>query len=71
MMILAASVGWYGSQNTYLLLFAQILDEGPHGIIPPNLPPPEQQAEFAFSNPTYNNIPHQIKLYYLNLENLT
>ncbi|MCE2055254.1 hypothetical protein HAX54_042281, partial [Datura stramonium] len=47
MMTLAASIGWYGSQNTYLLLSSHILDEGPHGIIPPNLPPPEQQAVFV------------------------
>lgn len=47
----AASVGWYVSQNTYLLLSSHILDDGPHGIMPPNRPPPEQQAEFALSNP--------------------
>lgn len=51
MITLAASVRWYGSQNTYLLLSSHILDEGPHEIMPPNLPPPEQQAEFALSNP--------------------
>ena len=48
---LEASVGWYGSQNTYFDLFGQNFDRGLHGTNPPNLPDMKQQAEFAFSKP--------------------
>lgn len=37
-MALAASVGWYGSQNTYFDLSAHTLEFGPQGISPPYLP---------------------------------
>ena len=49
---LAASPGWYASQNTCLYLSEHKLDVGPHGIIPANWPPLiPQQALLAVVNP--------------------
>lgn len=50
-MILAASLGWYGSQNTYFERSSHIEDVGPHGMIPWNWPPLPQQALLADLNP--------------------
>jgi len=50
--MLAASLGWYGSQNTCLYLSLHILEVGPHGIIPANCPPFPQHALLDVVNPT-------------------
>ena len=51
----AASLGWYGSQNTYLERSSQREDVGPHGMIPANWPPLPQQALLADLNPAMHN----------------
>lgn len=51
MIAFAASVGCQGSQKTYLDLFLQMLEVGPHGIKPPKRPAMEQQDVHAFSKP--------------------
>lgn len=51
MMMLAASDGWYGSQNTYLERSIHTLEDGPHGISPPTCPTTVQHGIFSLSKP--------------------
>lgn len=47
----AASLGWYGSQNTCFVRSSHRLETGPQGIIPANWPPLPQQAALEVVNP--------------------
>jgi hypothetical protein len=60
MIMFAASLGWYASQNTYLDLSGQTFDgPGPHGVMPPCWPMREQHALSATSNPSKKTIRNQ------------